>query len=80
MEGMMNLSKWIRQFHRWLAIAFTLGVTINTIVIAMAQGEQPAFWVYLLALIPLFLLLFSGLYLFVLPYAARQRGARSAVG
>jgi hypothetical protein len=72
------LSKWIRQFHRWAAIAFTLGVIVNTIVIASAQGQQPAFWVYLLALIPLFLLLFSGLYLFVLPYASRWRSARGA--
>lgn len=66
------MSKLIRQFHRWTSIAFTLGVIVNTIVIAMGQGEQPAFWVYLLALIPLFLLLFSGLYLFILPYLPRR--------
>ncbi|MGH6950847.1 MAG: hypothetical protein ACREH4_08245 [Vitreimonas sp.] len=71
------MSKFIRKFHRWVAIAFTLGVIANTIVIATAEGE-PAFWVYLLALIPLFLLLFSGLYLFVLPYAAKWRNVRSA--
>jgi hypothetical protein len=71
------MSKFIRQFHRWVAIAFTLGVIVNTVVIATAEGE-PAFWVYLLALIPLFLLLFSGLYLFALPYALRWRGAKSA--
>ena len=68
-----RVSKFIRQFHRWLAIAFTLGVIINTVVIAMAQGRQPDFWVYLLALIPLFLLMFSGLYLFALPYAMKRR-------
>lgn len=72
------MSKFIRKFHRWVAIAFTLGVIVNMIVIATAEGE-PAFWVYLLALIPLFLLLFSGLYLFVLPYAAKWRSVR-AVG
>ena len=72
------MSKWIRQFHRWVAIAFTLGVIANTIVIASMQGRQPDFWVYLLALIPLFLLLFSGLYLFVLPHALKWRSARSA--
>ena len=69
------MSKLVRQFHRWVAIAFTLGVIANTIVIASAHGEQSAFWVYLLALIPLFLLLFTGLYLFVLPYAAKWRRA-----
>jgi hypothetical protein len=68
-----RVSKFIRQFHRWLAIAFTFGVIVNTVVIAMAQGRQPDFWVYLLALIPLFLLLFSGLYLFALPYALKWR-------
>jgi hypothetical protein len=69
----VRVSTWIRQFHRWVAIAFTLGVIVNTVVIALGEGE-PAFWVYLLALIPLFLLLFSGLYLFVLPYAAKWPG------
>jgi heme A synthase len=73
-EGQLN--KWIRQFHRWVSIAFTLGVIVNTVVIATSEGE-PDFWVYLLALIPLFLLLFSGLYLFVLPYALRWRGGRA---
>lgn len=70
------MSKWFRKIHRWLSIAFTLGVIVNTVVIATGDGE-PAFWVYLLALIPLFALLFTGLYLFALPYAAkwRPRGA-----
>ena len=62
----------IRQIHRWLSIAFTLGVIANTIVIFGLGQSEPAFWVYLLALIPLFLLLFSGLYLFALPYVARM--------
>jgi hypothetical protein len=74
-----RVSRGIRRFHRWVALAFTLGVIVNTVVIASGEGE-PAFWVYLLALIPLFLLLFSGLYLFVLPYGAKWRGARRAVG
>ncbi|MAN77356.1 hypothetical protein OF122_19320 [Pelagibacterium flavum] len=72
----MKLSAWFRQGHRWLAIAFTLGVIVN--FIALGGGEEPAFWVYLLALIPLFLLLFTGLYLFVLPYAIKWRGGRRA--
>ncbi len=69
------MSKFIRQFHRWVSVAFTLGVIINTFVIATANGEELAYWVYLLALVPLFLLLFSGLYLFVLPYTRRRSGA-----
>jgi ABC-type polysaccharide/polyol phosphate export permease len=68
------ISVWFRQIHRWLAIAFTLGVIVN--FIALSGGEEPAFWVYLFALIPLFLLLFTGLYMFVLPYAVKWRGGR----
>ena len=74
----MIWSKWIRQFHRWTSMAFTAGVIVNTLVIA--RGVEPPFWVYLLALVPLFLLLLTGLYLFVLPYAAARRGGRGAGG
>ena len=49
----MNWSKWIRQFHRWLALAFTAGFIVNLVVV-MRGVEAPAFWVYLTALIPLF--------------------------
>ncbi|MGX5801879.1 hypothetical protein ACWGS9_11595 [Bradyrhizobium sp. Arg314] len=66
----MNWSKWIRQLHRWLSIIFTLTVVAN--FAAMAMGPPPA-WIVYSPLIPLFLLLFSGLYMFVLPYAARRR-------
>ena len=67
----MNGSKWIRQTHRWLSIAFTVTVIAN--FVALSRGEPPA-WVTYAPLLPLFLLLFSGLYLFVLPYATRWRG------
>jgi len=63
----------IRQIHRWLSIAFTLGVIGYMIV--MSQGQPPA-WVGLFALVPLILLLVSGLYLFALPYAAKWRKRR----
>lgn len=73
----MNWNKWVRQSHRWLSIAFTVTVIAN--FVAMALGEPPALVVYS-PLPPLFLLLFSGLYLFVLPYAAKKRGGRQIVG
>ena len=69
----MNWSKLIRQTHRWLSIAFTLTVIAN--FVAMTQGTPPA-WVTYSPLLPLALLLFSGLYLFVLPYASKWRGER----
>ena len=70
----MNWNKWIRQFHRWMAVAFTLGFIVN--LFALKGGEQAPFWVYLTVLIPLFLLFPTGLYMFVLPYAAKWRDQR----
>jgi hypothetical protein len=69
----LNWNKWFRQTHRWLSIAFTVGVIVNTI--AVVRGKY-AVWVGLLALLPLALLLFTGLYLFVLPYAAKWGSGR----
>jgi hypothetical protein len=68
----MNWSASIRQVHRWLSIAFTLAVIVN--IAAMGQ-EQPALWIGLLALLPLLLLLITGLYMFVLPYVTKSRQA-----
>jgi len=67
------MSKWIRQTHRWLSIAFTLTVIAN--FVAMTRGQPPA-WVTYAPLLPLALLLFSGLYLFALPYTSKWRGGR----
>ena len=69
----MNWSNWIRQTHRWLSILFTVTVLAN--FAAMTRGQPPA-WVTYSPLFPLALLFFSGLYLFVLPYAAKRRTGR----
>lgn len=63
------MNNTIRQVHRWLSIIFTLTVIVN--FVAMALGEPPAFVVYS-PLLPLFLLMFTGLYMFALPYFARR--------
>src|SRR5687768_13272191 len=76
-EAALNWSKWVRQIHRWLSIAFTVAVIVN--IVAMTQ-EQPALWVGLLALLPLVLLLLTGLYLFVLPHATEWRSGRQTRG
>ena len=67
------MNNLIRQTHRWLSIVFTLTVIAN--FVAMTRGTPPA-WVTYSPLPPLGLLLFSGLYMFVLPYATRWRGGR----
>jgi hypothetical protein len=69
----MNI--WVRQVHRWLSIAFTVTVIAN--FVARVLGEPPL-WVVYSPLLPLFLLLFSGLYMFALPYAANRRSERRA--
>ena len=66
----MNWNKWVRQIHRWLSIIFTLTVIAN--FVTMALGTPPA-WVVYSPLLPLFLLMFTGLYMFVLPYASNRR-------
>ena len=66
----MNWNKWIRQTHRWLSMAFTVAVIVN--IIAIAQKKYTT-GVGLLAVAPLALQFFTGLYLFALPYAARWR-------
>lgn len=65
------LKIWIRQSHRWFSIAFTVAVVAN--FIAMALAEPPA-WIVYAPLPPLFLLMLTGLYMFVLPYLAQRRG------
>jgi hypothetical protein len=72
----VNWNKWIRQGHRWLSIAFTLTVIVNIAVIGQSDAVRQA--VAYVPLLPLALLLFSGLYLFALPYMAKSRGARRA--
>ena len=64
----MNWNTWIRQTHRWLSIAFTVAVVVT--FVALGQ-EEPVVWVSYLPLVPLALLLLTGLYLFMLPYATR---------
>jgi hypothetical protein len=69
----LNWNKWIRQTHRWVSIAFTVGVIVNIVAV---EQKKYTFWVGLLALLPLALQTFTGLYLFVLPYAAKWSSGR----
>lgn len=69
----MNWNKWIRQSHRWVSIIFTATVIANFVAIGLGQGDPPG-WVTYSPLLPLALLLFTGLYLFVLPYVTKRRG------
>ncbi len=65
--------QWSRQLHRWISIVFTVTVIAN--FVAMTQGTPPA-WITYAPLLPLALLLLTGLVLFVLPYRRRWRERR----
>ena len=69
----MNWNHWIRQVHRWISIVFTLTVIANIVALAIGKAEQPPGLLTYSPLLPLALLLFTGLYLFVLPHATRWR-------
>ena len=71
----MSWNHSIRQVHRWVSIIFTLTVIAN--FVALSRGGTPPPWITYAPLLPLALLLFTGLYLFVLPYVARGRSGRS---
>jgi hypothetical protein len=71
----MNWNMWVRQSHRWLSIVFTVTVIANFIALARGHGMPPPLVTYS-PLLPLGLLLLSGLYLFVLPHATKWRSAR----
>jgi len=76
-EIAVNWNKWIRQFHRWVSIIFTLTVIVT--FIALAQ-EKPVVWVSYVPLLPLALLVLTGLYLFALPYITKWRGGQRTDG
>lgn len=76
----MTIAKLIRQSHRWLSVAFTLGFLANSAVIVTAGANPVPTWIYFLALVPLFLLFGSGLYLFAQPYMVRSRSGRRIAG
>ena len=72
----MSWSNWIRQIHRWVSIIFTLTVIANFVALAALHGGTPPPWITYSPLPPLALLLLTGLYMFVLPYAAKRRSGR----
>jgi cellulose synthase/poly-beta-1,6-N-acetylglucosamine synthase-like glycosyltransferase len=72
-DAPLNWNNAVRQTHRWLSIIFTVTVIANFVVRGL---RGPPAWVVYSPLLPLFLLLFTGLYMFVLPCAAKWHGER----
>ena len=74
----MSWSARVRQIHRWVSIVFTVTVIANFVALAQGGGAPPP-WVTYSPLPPLAFLLFTGLYMFALPYVVRWRGRRRTV-
>lgn len=68
-------SAWLRQFHRWVSVAFTATVIAN--FVARTKGTPPD-WVTYSPLPPLAVLLLTGLYLFAQPYTVKWRSRSAA--
>ncbi len=68
----MNWNLLIRQCHRWLSIIFTVTVITNFVARAVGSNE-PSLWITYSPLPPLFLMLVTGLYLFILPYSTKRK-------
>lgn len=68
----MIFRNWVRQAHRWLGIVLTLAILGNFLV--MAFGPPPAVVVYA-PLVPLALLIISGLYMFLRPHLTKAERA-----
>jgi hypothetical protein len=69
----MNWNNVVRQSHRWVSMVFMATVIANFVALALRGGAQPPAWITYSPLLPLFVLMLSGTYLFVLPYVSRRR-------
>lgn len=72
----MSAGGWVRPCHRWTSIVFTLTVLANFVARALQGGEPPA-WITYAPLPALFLLLLTGLTMFVQPYIAKRRSGKT---
>ena len=68
------MSNLIRQFHRWVSLAFVLSVIATTIAL---MQKEPIVWMSYVPLLPLALLAITGMYMFFLPYFRRRSGQGS---
>lgn len=59
------MNGWIRKLHRWTSIVF---LAIVGFLFVLQAFTSPAEWAYYLPLLPLVLLMPTGLYMFLRPY------------
>jgi hypothetical protein len=71
----MNWNRFVRQFHRWVSVAFLASVIATTVAL---MQKEPVVWMSYVPLLPLALLAISGLNMFFLPYFAKRREGAGA--
>lgn len=75
----MKWNKWFRQAHRWLSMFFTVLVLANIVInVIPAVPEAYVLGLGYFTILPIVLLLITGLYLYVLPYTAKRRTEQGA--
>jgi hypothetical protein len=75
---MAKAGRVVRQTHRWVSMLFVVTVVATTV--ALAAGSAASAWIVYTPLLPLALLLLTGLYLFAQPYRAGRRQAGRTPG
>ncbi|MFO0679792.1 MAG: hypothetical protein U0169_24925 [Polyangiaceae bacterium] len=70
----MRVHPVVRAVHRWTSVVFTLAVIANFVALGLGKQSNA---IGFSALPPLFLLLFTGIYLFLVPYFRKGRGGES---
>lgn len=73
----MKWNHWFREVHRWTSMVFMAAVLLNILLIGRVS-EETSTQVGLATLLPLFLLMITGSWLFVLPYVTKWRRRRQA--
>ncbi|HUQ57297.1 hypothetical protein [Lentzea sp.] len=71
----MSSTKGIRQFHRVVSMVFMATVVFTAVALTV---DSSVVWVSYVPLLPLFVLMGTGVYMWFLPTIARRRAARRA--
>ncbi|SMD19913.1 hypothetical protein [Lentzea albidocapillata] len=69
----MARSKGIRQFHRVVSMVFMATVVFTAVALTV---DSSVVWVSYVPLLPLFVLMGTGVYMWFLPQLARRRASR----
>lgn len=70
----MASSKGIRQFHRVVSMVFTATAVFTAVALTV---DSSAVWVSYVPLLPLFVLMGTGICMWLLPQLARRRAHRA---